>query len=360
MANVETLEEKWQVFEAFSRALVRESHNLMQRPDLLWQQLYNRLQWEEEPVPAVLQPEYGRRTTPSSAPWFRTRTPFRESEALIRTLQGHTAFVWGCAVSPDGSFIVSASNDNTLKVWDARTWEERATLEGHTDEVSGCAVSPDGSFIVSASRDNTLKVWDAKTGKERATLQGHTSRVHACAVSPDGSFIISASHDKTLKMWDAATGTERASIALLGGLQCVALHPRHPLAASGDEGGNVYIMDMALEYGLAIVTATDFGQGYVIRCPGCSKVISFQEEWLGQEITCPQESCRTQMKVNPFVVGDRKRSSGDKGTKPKPSGSEQSVSKTKKIENAKSPEKKEQVTESRRAPKGKKWWQLWR
>ena len=40
----------------------------------------------------------------------------------------------------------------------------------------GCAVSPDGTWIVSASADHTLKIWDAATGAERATLSGHTSR----------------------------------------------------------------------------------------------------------------------------------------------------------------------------------------
>ena len=99
----------------------------------------------------------------------------------------------GCAVSPDGAFIVSASWDNTLKVWDARSGEARLTLQGHTDWVNGCAVSPDGAWIVSASGDKTLKVWDARTGEARLTLHGHTDRVSGCAVSPDGAFIVSAS-----------------------------------------------------------------------------------------------------------------------------------------------------------------------
>ena len=63
----------------------------------------------------------------------------------------------GCAVSPDGTWIVSASWDKTLKVWDAGTGEARLTLHGHTDAVWGCAVSPDGAFIVSASYDKRSK-----------------------------------------------------------------------------------------------------------------------------------------------------------------------------------------------------------
>ncbi len=55
-------------------------------------------------------------------------------------------------------------------MWDAATGAERATLTGHTGAVSGCAISPDGRFIVSAGGDKTLKVWDAATGLERASL----------------------------------------------------------------------------------------------------------------------------------------------------------------------------------------------
>jgi WD40 repeat protein len=57
--------------------------------------------------------------------------------ALIRTLSGHTADVNGCAISADGALIVSASDDNTLKVWDAHTAALLRTLSGHTSRVTG-------------------------------------------------------------------------------------------------------------------------------------------------------------------------------------------------------------------------------
>src|SRR5450759_2778608 len=124
----------------------------------------------------------------------------------LRTLGGHTNWVFGCAVSPDGTWIVSASHDHTLKVWDAATGECRRTLTGHTDSVWDCAVSPDGTWIVSTSSDQTLRVWDAATGECLRTLTGHVSWVNGCAVSPDGTWIVSASGDRNLKVWDAASG----------------------------------------------------------------------------------------------------------------------------------------------------------
>jgi WD40 repeat protein len=54
---------------------------------------------------------------------------------------------------------VSASYDNTLKVWDVATGECVATLEGHSGSVKSVAISPDGRRVVSGSGDGTLKLW---------------------------------------------------------------------------------------------------------------------------------------------------------------------------------------------------------
>ncbi|MEB3831803.1 WD40 repeat domain-containing protein, partial [Phormidium sp. CCY1219] len=75
------------------------------------------------------------------------------------TLTGHSARVRAVAITPDGTGAVSASYDNTLKLWDLATGSERATLTGHSDLVMAVAITPDGTGAVSASDDNTLKLW---------------------------------------------------------------------------------------------------------------------------------------------------------------------------------------------------------
>ena len=118
--------------EAFARALRRELYTLAERPELTWQQLYNRLQWEGDAVTERLADELQRRSRPGARPWIHRYSRLRESEALVGTLTGHTDAVKACAVSPDGTWIVSASMDRTLKIWDAASGTERATLTGHT------------------------------------------------------------------------------------------------------------------------------------------------------------------------------------------------------------------------------------
>ena len=49
-------------------------------------------------------------------------------------------------------------------------------MKGHTDVVDGVAFSPDGKRLASASEDQTVKVWDATTGQETLTLKGHSDR----------------------------------------------------------------------------------------------------------------------------------------------------------------------------------------
>jgi WD40 repeat protein len=129
-----------------------------------------------------------------------------ETGWLIRTLTGHSDGVPSAAYSPDGRRLVSASWDDTIKVWDVETGWLIRTLTGHSGNVVGAAYSPDGRRVVSASADKTVKVWDEETGQLLRTLQGHSGSVVKAAYSPDGRRVVSASYDGTVKIWDTETG----------------------------------------------------------------------------------------------------------------------------------------------------------
>src|SRR5262245_1579062 len=124
-------------------------------------------------------------------------------------LDDHDGFVYSAAFSPDGTRIVTASDDKTARIWDAASAKEIAVLR-HDDAVHSAAFSPDGSRIVTASNDETARIWDAATATETAVLRGHDDTVNSAAFSLDGSRIVTASNDNTARIWDAATATETA------------------------------------------------------------------------------------------------------------------------------------------------------
>jgi WD40 repeat protein/serine/threonine protein kinase len=170
-------------------------------------------------------------------PWIRPLTPSLTPPGgpLIRTFNGHTAWVHCVALTSDGRFAVSGSWDCTLRVWDLQLGQSVRTLEGHRGWVNAVAITPDDSRAISAASDCTLRVWDLSTGESVQTLKGHRDRVNAIVVTPDCRRAISASSDRTLRLWDLENGKlVRTLKGHLGVVNAVAVTPdgRNAVSAS--------------------------------------------------------------------------------------------------------------------------------
>jgi WD40 repeat protein len=121
---------------------------------------------------------------------------------------GHGADVTRLVYSPDGARLATASQDQTVGIWDVRTGRRLLPLEGHQAAVTDVAFSPDGKHLASASDDGTVRVWDATTGADAGLLSGRTGRIQAVTFTRDGRRLACGAQDGTLRLWDHRTGQE--------------------------------------------------------------------------------------------------------------------------------------------------------
>jgi WD40 repeat protein/serine/threonine protein kinase len=167
----------------------------------------------------------------------------RAEDAQLMAVTGHTDRLRAAAFSPDGQRVVTASFDDTARIWDAHTGRELVRLRGHTDHLIAAAFSVDGRRVITASYDKTARIWDATTGGQLAVLRGHSDRLRSLALSADGRRIVTGSFDKTARVWDAASGREL--LQLIGHtdvLAAVAFSPdgRHIVTGSMDKSARIW------------------------------------------------------------------------------------------------------------------------
>lgn len=121
-------------------------------------------------------------------------------------LHGHSAEITSLAFALNGSMLVSASRDKTIRIWDVASETEGTVLGEHDDWVREIAVNPPGTMIASAGKDGTIRLWDAYAEERYAILYGHDQGVDTVAFSPDGKLLATGGRDQLIRVWsvDAA------------------------------------------------------------------------------------------------------------------------------------------------------------
>ena len=123
----------------------------------------------------------------------------------MQTFTDHQDMIWSLAFSPNGEFLASGSEDQTVKLWDLHTNKCTQTLE-HDKQVYSVAFSPNGQTLASAGANTTVILWQVSTGKCKEVLTlGHTAAIRSLAFSADGSLLASGSEDENIQLWNMQT-----------------------------------------------------------------------------------------------------------------------------------------------------------
>jgi WD40 repeat protein len=167
------------------------------------------------------------------------------------SLNGHTAAIESLALSKDGKFLASASDDNTALVWELGARKTTQTIKGHTDAVISASFSPDGKQLVTTSKDKTIRVWGLADGKELASFKvertidvkdakGKVSKqkelgrefTHAVFTN-DGKQIVAGNLDGAVKIYDVEGKKEVKELKAHDGVLALALSPDGTKIATG-------------------------------------------------------------------------------------------------------------------------------
>ena len=231
--------------------------------------------------------------------------------ALVGELREHTNAVFNVKFNPEGTFLVSWSNNITAVLWNVSTlmvehvfnhsasildvaWRDNSTfaiasgdmtigiclvsgshtrLDGHTDHVRVVAWNCDSLLLASGSEDNTIRIWDTPYFNTRTVIQ-HRSGITGLVWSPvDPNLIISSSHDGTIQMCDAITGELVRSIYHhIGKVISLSLSPNGKFLASGGSSS-----------GLIVVSDVETGQ-QVAAFQGSSSLLDIKWDRSGRYI----------------------------------------------------------------------------
>lgn len=166
---------------------------------------------------------------------------------LLREFEGHTDYVSAVLFSPDRRYLLSASDDQTIRRWpldpDVGDDEKAVLFLGHDNKILDIDISPDGEFIASAGEDRTIRLWNIHGSPIAPPLRGHEGPIFSVAFSPDGKMLASASLDLSVRLWNLPPVVTSHA----GDVYGIAVSPDGSTIASSGTPSGVRLWDSSLK-----------------------------------------------------------------------------------------------------------------
>mmetsp|Transcript_57105 Transcript_57105/g.104928 ORF Transcript_57105/g.104928 Transcript_57105/m.104928 type:complete len:942 (-) Transcript_57105:86-2911(-) len=167
-------------------------------------------------------------------------------------VEAHTDYIRFIAPHSSLPHVLSSSDDMTIKLWDwDKNWNCAQVFEGHAHYVMMCMWNPkDTTIFASCSLDRSIKVWGTTGNNSSAhfTLTGHQRGVNCVEYAPTGEkpYLISGSDDQKVKIWDYQTKQCIQTLSShTNNVSAATFHPQLPIIMTGSEDGSVRIWHAA-------------------------------------------------------------------------------------------------------------------
>lgn len=137
--------------------------------------------------------------------------PHAEDVAAPRTIGLHNDYVKTLA-SPGrhARWVASGGLDHKIKLWDLERGVEKLEIQNSDEEFpdrgSVYALCANDYLLASGGPESVVKIWDARSGKRVTKFVGHTDNIRDVLISQDSDTVMTASSDQTVKVWSMTAG----------------------------------------------------------------------------------------------------------------------------------------------------------
>ncbi len=160
------------------------------------------------------------------------------SGKLSFTLRGHRGVVTAIAFTPDGSRLLTSSDDHTARLWNVSRGSLEHTFERQPDWISSVAVSRDGQTVAFGGERGNITLCDLRTYQTRRTFFARVATIHDLVFSPSDD-VLAVAGEGAVALWNPQTGEPLPELPeSVGRFNCLAFtHDGQRLIAGGGEVG---------------------------------------------------------------------------------------------------------------------------